>query len=161
MNFSDKSDSVYTQEPTADRGGVDSEYWKRPIPPIDKIALASLILIVIDGVYMASYLPRHAPMGIVIGLLIASGAFLVSSCMALARIKPFAWDKFFLVLRWVIVEYIVEAGMLEYVFAYDHVRGSMLVILTLALFIFASDIPIIMAFTVARFQNPGVPTNAG
>ena len=161
MNVSGKLDTVDTQGSTGDRGVADSEYWNRPIPPVDKIALASLILIVIDGVYMASYLPRHAPIGIVIGLLIASGVFLVASCVALTRIKPFAWDKFFLVLRWVIIEYIVEAGMLEYVFAYDHVRGSMLVILTLALFVFASDIPIIMAFTVARFQNPGVPTNAG
>ncbi len=154
MNASGKLDSVDTSGSAGERGVADSEYWKRPIPPVDKIALASLILVVIDGVYMASRLPRHAPMGIVVGLLAASGVFLVASCVALTRIKPFAWDKFFLVLRWVIVEYIVEAGMLEYVFTYDHVRGSMLVILTLALFIFASDIPIIMAFTVARFQNP-------
>jgi len=124
------------------------------LPPVDRIALASLVLIVIDGVYLASYLPRHAPLGPVIGLLVASGACLMAAWLALARIRSFAWNKFVLVLRWVAVEYIVEAGMLEYVFAYDHVRGKMLVILTLALFIFASDIPVIMAFTVARYQEP-------
>ena len=70
MNVSGKLDTVDTQGSTGDRGVADSEYWNRPIPPVDKIALASLILIVIDGVYMASYLPRHAPMGIVIGLLV-------------------------------------------------------------------------------------------
>ncbi|MCL5948525.1 MAG: hypothetical protein M1420_05135 [Actinobacteria bacterium] len=129
-------------------------YWQRRLPPVDKMALVSLVLVVIDGVYMASYLPRHAPLGPVIGLLVVSGACLIAAGLALARIHSFAWDKFFLVLRWVVVEYIVEAGMLEYVFAYDHVRGSMLAILTLALVIFATDIPVIMAFTVARYQNP-------
>ncbi len=154
MNSTGKLDSVDVKTPAEEGSRADADFWKRPIPPVDKIALISLIIIVIDGVYMASYLPRHAPMGVIIGLLIASGAFLMAACITVSRIRPFAWDKFFLVLRWVIVEYIVEAGMLEYVFAYDHVRGSMLAILTIALFIFASDIPIIMAFTVARFQNP-------
>ncbi|MHB8264281.1 MAG: hypothetical protein ACYDGY_11185 [Acidimicrobiales bacterium] len=137
--------------------GPSDNYWQRQLPPVNQIALASLILIVIDGVYMASYLPRHAPFGPVIGLLVASGACLVAAWVALARIRSFAWDKFFLVLRWVVVEYVVEAGMLEYVFAYDHVRGSMLAILTLALFVFATDIPVIMAFTVARYQEPAAP----
>ncbi|MCL4434555.1 MAG: hypothetical protein M1399_07300 [Actinobacteria bacterium] len=134
--------------------GSGAPYWKRKLPPVDKIALASLVLVVIDGVYMASYLPRHAPLAPVIALLSASGACLVAACLALTRIRSFAWNKFFLVLRWVVIEYIIEAGMLEYVFTYDHVRGHLIVILTLALIVFATDIPVIMAFTVARYQDP-------
>ena len=64
--------------------------------------------------------------------------------------QEYAW----LVLRWVVVEYIVEAGMLEYVFTYDHVRGGMLAVLSIALFIFACDIPLIMAFTVGKYSDP-------
>lgn len=135
-------------------GTVEVPYWKRKTTPVDKIALASLIALVMGGVYMASYLPKHAPSGPVYALLAASGALLVAACIGLTTIRPFAWDRFWLVLRWVVVEYIVEAGMLEYVFTYDHVRGGMLAVLSIALFIFACDIPLIMAFTVGKYSDP-------
>ena len=128
-------------------------YWLRPVVPVDRMALASLVVVVVAGIYIASQIPKQPPLGVVVPLLAAAGALLLASCAGLLHIKRFAWKPFLLVLRWVAVEYLVEAGMLEYVFAYDHVRGTMLVILTAGLFIFASDIPIIMAFTVARYQQ--------
>jgi uncharacterized membrane protein len=48
----------------------------------------------------------------------------------------------------------VIAGMLEYVFVYDHTRGTQLVILSLMLFVFALNIPMLLGFSVARFQEP-------
>jgi hypothetical protein len=44
--------------------------------------------------------------------------------------------------------------MLEYVFVADHTRGGTLVVLTLMLLIYAVDIPVILAFSVARYQEP-------
>jgi hypothetical protein len=51
-----------------------------------------------------------------------------------------------------LLAYLIEAGMLEYVFVLDHTRGSVLVVLTLMLAIFAVTIPMLLAFTVARYQ---------
>jgi hypothetical protein len=42
--------------------------------------------------------------------------------------------------------------MLEYVFIYDHTRGTQLLILTLMLVVFAVNIPVLIGFSVARFQ---------
>ena len=44
--------------------------------------------------------------------------------------------------------------MLEYVFIYDHTRGSQLLILTGMLLVFAANIPLLLGFSVARFQEP-------
>ena len=129
------------------------EFWERKLPPINELCLGSLLFIIIDGIYIAAHLPNIPSMSIISLFLSLGGLLSIISCLLLARIKDFAWDKFFLVLRWMSLEYLVEAGMLEYIFVYDKVRGSMLLILTLALVVFAIDIPIIMSFTVARYQQ--------
>ena len=51
--------------------------------------------------------------------------------------------------------YAIIAGMLEYVFVLDHTRGSILLVLTLMLAIFAINIPMLLAFSVARYQPVG------
>jgi hypothetical protein len=43
--------------------------------------------------------------------------------------------------------------MLEYVFVYDGTRGSALIVLTTMLLIFALDVPMIIAFTVAKYSG--------
>jgi hypothetical protein len=128
---------------------------ERRLPPIQQIAVAVLALIVIGGIYTASHLPRHVPEGPTIALLVAASALLAVNGVLLSRIEGFAWRIFRLVAGWVLLAYVVIAGMLEYVFVYDHTRGSQLVILTLMLVVFAIDIPMLLAFSVARFQDPG------
>jgi hypothetical protein len=60
---------------------------------------------------------------------------------------------FRLVAGWVLVAYLVIAGMLEYVFIYDGTRGTQLLILSLMLAVFAVNIPMLLGFSVARFQD--------
>jgi hypothetical protein len=129
---------------------------ERPLPPIQQIAVAVLVLIVVGGIYTASHLPRHVPQGPTIALLGAAVVLLAVNVSLLARIEGFAWRVFRLVSGWVFLAYLVIAGMLEYVFIYDHTRGTQLVILSLMLAVFAVDIPILLGFSVARFQDPNV-----
>ena len=126
----------------------------RPMPPIQPIAIAVLALIVIGGVYTAAHLPRHVPQGPTVALLAAAVVLLAANIVLLARIKPFAWRVFRLVTAWVFAAYIVIAGMLEYVFVYDHTRGTQLLILTGMLMVFAVNIPLLLGFSVARYQDP-------
>lgn len=51
--------------------------------------------------------------------------------------------------------YAVIAGLLGFVFIYDHTRGSTLAVLISTLVVFALDVPAIIAFTVARFERVG------
>jgi hypothetical protein len=117
-------------------------------PPIPAVCVSSMALVLSSGIYLAAHLPSPAPLGPVIGLLAASGAALVAAVGMVVRLKDFAWDSFFLVLKWASLAYLVIAGMLEYVFVYDGTRGSMLAVLTLSLVV-------LLAFSVARFQVPG------
>ena len=133
-------------EPVAER--FDSR------PPVPAACVASMALVLVSGIYLASYLPRRAPLGPAAGLLCGAGALLVVAVLMVARSKDFAWDSFFLVLRWSALAYLVIAGMLEFVFTFDGTRGTMLVVLTLSLVVFAVDIPVLLAFSVARFQDP-------
>ena len=127
---------------------------ERPLPPVQPIAVATLVLIVTGGIYTASHLPRHVPQGPTIALLAAACVLLAVNVSLLARIENFAWGSFRLVAGWVFAAYIIIAGMLEYVFVYDHTRGSQLVILTAMLAVFAINIPLLLGFSVARFQDP-------
>ena len=124
-------------------------------PPIPAVCVSSMALVLSSGIYLAAHLPSPAPLGPVVGLLAASGAALVAAVGMVVRLKDFAWDSFFLVLKWASLAYLVIAGMLEYVFVYDGTRGSTLAVLTLSLVVFAVDIPVLLAFSVARFQVPG------
>lgn len=123
-------------------------------PPIPAVCVASMALVIVSGIYLASYLPARASLAPVVGLLAASGACLLSAVFMISRLRDFAWRSFFLVLKWSSVAYLVIGGMLEYVFVYDGTRGSMLGVLTLSLLVFAVDIPVLLGFSVARFQAP-------
>ena len=121
--------------------------------PVAELGVAALVLVVIGGIYMASYAPRRPPLAVPIGLATASGALLVVNVVMLVRTRGLAWDKFFLVGRWTLLSYVIAAGLIEFAFVRDHTRGGPLVVLTAMLVLFAVDVPLIISFTVARFQS--------
>ncbi|MGH2442826.1 MAG: hypothetical protein ACRDFX_06645 [Chloroflexota bacterium] len=127
----------------------------KSLPRVTETGVASLALIAIGVIFLASYLPRQAPLWVPIALLAAGAALVAWNLLSLSRLQPFAWDKFFLVAKWGLLVYLVAAGMIEYAFVVDSIRGSVLLILTLTLAVFAVDVPMILAFTVARFQEVG------
>jgi hypothetical protein len=127
---------------------------ERALPPIQPIAIAIFVLVVSGGVYTAAHLPRHVPQGPTIALLSAAVVLLVLNASLLSRIEGFAWGRFRQVAGWVLAAYVVIAGMLEYVFVYDHTRGTQLLILTAMLAVFAVNIPLLLGFSVARYQDP-------
>lgn len=124
----------------------------RKLPPVAELTVGSMALVIVGGIYLASHLPARPTLAPAVGLLAAAAVLLATAVGMLARIRPFAWDRFFLVVRWALLAYLVIAGLLEYVFVNDGTRGSTLVVLTLMLAIFAVDVPMIMGFTVARYQ---------
>jgi hypothetical protein len=126
--------------------------YDRKLPPIAEVGMATIAVVVSGGIYLAAYLPRRAALGPAFGILGAAAALLLWNIFTLSRLRDFAWDRFFLVARWTLVAYMIVAGMLEYVFVFDHTRGGILVVLTLMLAIFAVNVPLIIAFTVARYQ---------
>ena len=108
---------------------------------------------VIGGIYLAANLPRPVPLAPAVGLLIGAGAFVLANIIALSRLRAFAWRRFSMVFGWTLLAYLVIAGMIEYVFVLDQTRGAPLVVLTLMLVIYAVAIPLLLAFSVARYET--------
>jgi len=77
---------------------------------------------------------------------------MAANLVALARTTGFNWDAFFGVAKWALVAYAVIAGMLEFVFLHNGTSGGVLVVLTLSLAVYAVHVPLLIGFTVARYQ---------
>ncbi len=127
---------------------------ERRLPPVTPLAMVSLALIVIGGIYLSAHLPKHVPLGPAVALLAASVLLLVANLVMLARVDDFPWSRFFDVGKWALLAYAVIAGMIEYAFLQNHLRGGALVVLTLSLVVFAVHVPTLIGFTVARFYDP-------
>ena len=84
-------------------------------------------------------------------LLVASALLMVGNLVLLTRVRGFAWDRFFQVGKWSLLAYLVIAGLIEFAFLENHVKGGTLVVLTLSLVVFAIHVPALVGFTVARY----------
>jgi hypothetical protein len=87
-------------------------------------------------------------------VLVGAVALILWNVFSLSRLREFSWSSFWLVGRWALVAYAVIGGMLEYVFLRDGTRGTQLVLVTLMLIAYALIIPMLLAFSVARYQPP-------
>jgi hypothetical protein len=127
---------------------------ERKFPPVTEIGAASMVLVIVAVIDLAAYLPKHAPLTLPIILLCLSAALFVANLVILARLGDFAWWRFSQVARWALLAYVIIAGMLEFTFIYDGTRGGLLAVMTMSLLLFTLNVPVLLAFTVARFQTP-------
>jgi hypothetical protein len=135
---------------TATRPGED----ERALPPVAEVATAGLVLIVIGGIFVASYAPRKAPLAFPTVLTAIAIALALWIVVTLVRLD-FARARFLDVFKWALLAYVIEAGMLAYVFLHDDVPGTTLALLLVMLALFATLVPVIIAFTVARYARTG------
>ena len=126
---------------------------ERSLPPVTQLGMASLALIVAGGIYLASHIPRDVPLGPPVVLLALSALLLVGNLTALSRVRDFAWPRFFEVAKWALLAYTITAGMIEYSFVRNDLTGGPLVVLTLSLVVYAVHVPMLIAFTVARYER--------
>jgi len=121
---------------------------------VAELTVASLALVVIGGILMASYVPRQPPLAAPAALTAVSAILTLTGVFLLSRLEQFAWPRFFLAFRWALLAYVISAGMIGFAFVRDHTRGAPLALVAVMLVIFAVDVPIVIAFTVARYSSP-------
>jgi hypothetical protein len=131
------------------------------LPPVTQLAMTSLALIVAGGIYLASHIPKHVPLGPAIALLAASALLLATNLLLLYRVRDFPWGRFWAVAKWALLAYTIIAGTIEYAFLRDQLKGGPLVVLTLSLAVFAVHVPLLIGFTVARFYDADAEATAG
>ena len=125
----------------------------RHYPPVPWLTSIALGFVVIGGIVMAAYAPRHPPMGVATALLVAGLVCLGMAGAMMTRLGTFAWATFVKVFKWALLAYIVQSGMIEFVFVRNHTRGAPLVVVTLMLAVFATSVPTTIAFTTARYAD--------
>jgi hypothetical protein len=128
---------------------------ERRLPPVTQIGMLALALVVAGGIYLSAHLPNQVSLTPAIVLLAASALLLAGNLAALARVQDFPWRRFGEIARWALLAYVAVAGMIEYSFVRNNLRGGALVVLTLSLVVFAVHVPTLIGFTVARYYRPG------
>ena len=131
----------------------DRAWADRKVPPVTALGMVAIGFVAAGVSYLAAYLPKHAPLGPAIACLVLAVAVLVASIVLISREPNFAWRRFFQVAGWTLLAYLVIAGMIEYAFVYDQTRGAVLAVMTLMLLTFTLTVPVLLGFTVARFQR--------
>ena len=122
------------------------------LPPVARLATLTLALVVAGGIWMAAHYDHNATLVPAVVLAVAGGVVLVANAVLLSQIPAFAWDVFFRVFGWALLAYLVIAGILEYVFIFDHTPSRQLALFSVMLALFAVNVPMLLAFSVARYQ---------
>lgn len=121
-------------------------------PPIWECGVATLILVVISVVYLAAHIPEKPNTTPVYILLGAATLLIVAQLVMIGSLDHFSRGSFHTVSLWALAAYIVIGGMIEYVFIKNGTRGEELALLTWGLALFVVDVPLILGFSVARYQ---------
>jgi hypothetical protein len=135
-------------------GPDEADLRQSDLPPVARLGALTLAMTVAGGVLMAAEYGKSPSLSAPIALAAAAGVVLIVNVALLARVKDFAWTTFFRVLGWTLLVYFVIAGILEFVFVFDHTPSHQLALFSVLLFLFATDVPLILAFSVARWQLP-------
>jgi peptidoglycan/LPS O-acetylase OafA/YrhL len=121
--------------------------------PFAWLATASLALVLTGGVYLAAQIPGRPPLAPAVALVVAAALLIIAGLARLARSPGFAWRTFRRVGAATLGVYLVIAGILEYVFVLDHTPGPTLGVFSAMLGLFAVNVPLLLAFSVARYAQ--------
>lgn len=121
--------------------------------PVAVCVIGSLVCAFLGIGVIAAYLPAEVLLAWPVGFLVASTLLLFAALALLARRRHFAWALFFAVARWVLLVTLIFSAMAAYVLIYDGTSGVTLAIMAAVLVLSAIDIPILIAFNVARHER--------
>jgi hypothetical protein len=137
---------------TAHSGAAASYDAARGVDGIQILALVTLGLVIVSGIYAVAFLPERPPLWPCVVMVGAAAVLLTINLILLSRLKTFDWKTFFLIGKWALLAYCVIGVMLGAVFLLDATSPELLVLLAATLAIYAIDIPLLLAYSVARHQ---------
>ena len=126
--------------------------FERKLPPVVGVAMVSLALAVTGGVILAAQAESRPSVVLPMVLEVVAVALELVAIVMMLSIRPFAWFRFRPVFAIALVAYVIQAGMIEWAFAKNHTPAGPLTALTLGIVVFATSVPVMIAFTVARYQ---------
>lgn len=127
--------------------------FERKFPPVVVAAMVGLTLAITGGILVVAQMGEKQSLAVPTGFMAGAIVLELAAIVMLVTIRPFAWDRFFLVLRWTLLAYVLQSGIIEWSFIKNDVPGRPLAVLTAGLMVFATIVPVMIAFTVARYQS--------
>lgn len=127
--------------------------FERKFPPVVVAAMVGLTLAITGGVLVVAQMGEKQSLAVPTGFMAGAIVLELAAIVMLVTIRPFAWDRFFLVLGWTLLAYVLQSGIIEWSFIINDVPGRPLAVLTAGLVVFATIVPLMIAFTVARYQS--------
>lgn len=131
--------------------------FERTMPPVVPVAMVALALAVTGGIFLAANALQDPSLALPATLEIAAIVLEIVAYVMAARIRPFAWDRFRQVYLWAFLAYAIQGGMIEFSFINNDTPNDPLVWLTLGIVAFVTLVPLMIAFTVARYQAVDSP----
>ena len=134
--------------------------FDRKLPPVVEVAMVALAAAVTGGVILAAQATEKPSLVLPTVLMVVAAVLELATVVLAMRIRPFAWDRFRQVYGWGFVAYSIQGGMIEWSFAKNHTPAGPLTLLTIGLVVFATIVPLMIAFIVARYQAVTEPATA-
>lgn len=123
------------------------------MPPVTALGMISLALVLAAGIWLAAHLPEHVSTTPSIILVAVAAVILLFNLASIRRVPGFAWDRFMYIASRALMAYVVVAGMIAYVFLRNHTSGAPLAVMLASLVLFAVNVPVLIGFTVARYDG--------
>lgn len=127
--------------------------FERKLPPVVGVSMAALALAITGGVILAAQAKRQPSLTLPTVLVVAALVLELAAGVMTVTIRPFAWSRFRQVFLWALLAYVVQSGIIEWAFVRNDIPAGPLTALTLGLVVFATVVPLMIAFTVARYQD--------
>lgn len=130
-----------------------SRPFERRLPPVVGLGMGALTLAVVGGIIVAAQFGTDA--SLLVPSIFVGGALVieVSAVVVLATIRPFAWRRFRQVFLATLTAYVIQSGIIEWTFIKNDVPARPALVLTCGLVVFATIVPTMIAFTVARYET--------
>ena len=93
-------------------------------PPIAWLSCGALALVVVGGIWMASYALRRPSLSIATTFFSVAVLLSLSVVIFLVCLKDFVWRVFVMVFKWALLAYVIKAEITEFSFVRNYVNGS-------------------------------------
>ena len=79
--------------------------FDRKLPPVVIVAMVGLTMAITGGVLVVAQIGQKPSLAVPTGFMVGAIALELAAIGMLVTIRPFAWDRFFLVLGWALLAY--------------------------------------------------------
>jgi hypothetical protein len=136
---------------------VPARPFERSVPPVVIVAMAALTLAITGGILVVAQIGEEPRLAVPTLFVVGAAVLEIAAVVMSATVRPFAWARFFLVFRWALLAYALQSAVIAWSFVINDVPGRPLAVLLVGLVVFATIVPLMIAFTVARYQSVEPP----